>query len=57
MYTMRNLLIFIAYHTFMALLLKYSIQSGFDHNIGIASGLGISLYLNFIVLLLKNANK
>jgi len=54
---MYKAVIFIVYHLFMALLLKFSIQTGFDHNIGILSGLGFSLFLNIISSLFKNASK
>jgi len=54
---MYKAIIFITYHLFMAFLLKFSIQSGFDHNIGMLSGLGFSLFLNIISTFFKNVNR
>lgn len=52
---MKKIITFIAYHLIMSSILRFSIQSGFDHNIGILSALGFSVFINTLVILFKNA--
>jgi len=40
----------------MAFILKFSIQSGFEHNIGMISAVGFSVFINVLTVMFKNAN-
>ena len=53
---MKKIITFIAYHLIMGFILKFSIQSGFDHNIGMLSAVGFSVFVNILTVMFKNAN-